>query len=217
MSNRPVRLATTAFVGLGAITACTVAGALIHADSQRDIEEQSALAANHWTVEASADHGTTWNMPITAADDGRLTMSIDTRELQSKSDYRSFTLRTAAGSEVGADVAFDDAELIEGDDAVASQLGVRAVRSLDGTCAAPAFDWERNRSLFSSTDGHPQAFDSTITNASMSLPAATHSTGGAPSTLCFELSLDPAVDAPDGVVTIGWPVEADPKQGHESA
>ena len=138
-------------------------------------------------------------------------MSVDTASLRNQSEYRSITLRTATGSGVGADVQFDDARLIEGDDALASQVGVRAVRSLDGTCAAPAFDAERNMSLFASPTGFPQEFDSTVTLASLSLPPATRTTGGAPSTLCFEFSLDAAADAPDGIVSFAWPVDAEPE------
>lgn len=200
-----IRHATTALVALGAASACALGGSFVHqADTQRDARD-SELRSSSWSVQASTDFGTTWTTPASSYG-GHFPVHVDTAALRSSPSYQSLTLRTSMDSRAQANVTLREGTLIEGDPAAASEVRVRAVRSADGTCAAPTFS-SGSRNLLNADRDDPRPVDSATADQSLRLPGATRTTAGAPVTLCIEASIAPRAPVADEQVTLGWPIE----------
>lgn len=200
-----IRHAATALVALGAASACALGGSIVHqADAQRD-EHQSQLRASAWSVQASTDFGTTWTEPLSSAG-GHFPVSVHTETLRNRPAYEPLTLRTSEGSHAEANVALSAGVLIEGDPAVADAINIRAVKSAQGTCAAPTFS-SGSRNLLAADRTRPHPVNTPTVDQQLRLPGGTRTTAGAPITVCIELSMEPDAPVNDSQVTLGWPIE----------
>lgn len=200
-----IRHAASALVALGAASACALGGTMIHqADTQRDAEE-SALRSSSWSVQASTDFGTTWTAPLSSYG-GHFPVHVSSEQLRSQPVYQPLTLRTSVDSKAEANVSLSGGEVLEGDPASADAIRVRAVRSAEGTCAAPTFE-SGSRNLLAADLEAAHPVDTPTRDQSLRVPGATRTTAGSPVTLCLELSLDPDAAIIPGEVTLGWPIE----------
>ena len=201
-----IRYAATALVALGAVTAGGLTAALLSPGSSRDgAPDGSSLLSSSWSVESAPDYGYAWSAPRQPGSD-TLAVRVDTASLRARPYYQPLTLRTTRGSTAPGEVTFGRGTLAEGDPATAAGIRVRAVVSADGVCAAAAFE-RAPASLLAGDRGTTRPIDATPSGAPVRLPAATASTAGPSVSVCVELSTDPAVPAPDGTVTLGWPVD----------
>lgn len=199
-----IRHAATALLALGAASACALGGSVIHqADTARD-DQESALRSSAWSVQASTDFGTNWTAPVSKYG-GHFPVRVDTAALRGRPAYQPLTLRTSVDSQAGANVSFGAGALIEGDPAVASELRIRAVKSAEGTCAAPTFA-NGSRNLLDADGTQPQPVNTPTVDQALRLPGATRTTSGVPVTVCLEVSIAPGTPVADGQVTLGWPI-----------
>lgn len=198
-----IRHAASALAALAATPTCILGGSMIVQDHDEQIRE-SELRASAWSVQASTDFGTNWTAPVSSYG-GHFPVRVDTAALRSRPDYQSLTLRTSVNSQAEANVAVNAGALIEGDPATASMIRIRAVKSAEGTCAAPTFTGG-SRNLLAADSTRPHPIDTPTVDQSLRLPGATRTTPGVPVTVCLELSIAPDSPVNDGQVTLGWPI-----------
>ena len=201
--------AATTLAALAVLTAGGLGAAVLSPhdpESQKpaDQDDSSSLMSSNWSVETAPDFGVSWSEPNPNGVDG-LRVRVDSAALRQQAFYQPYTMRTTRGSTVAGTATVGTGVLLEGEPLTATAIRVRMVHSPDGTCASGTFDRIGSALLTGGTDAR-RPVDTPPTGEPIDLDAATATTAGPPVTLCLELSVDPAVDAPDGQLTLAWPV-----------
>lgn len=199
-----IRHAASALLALGAASACALGASLIVQDHEADLRE-SELRSSAWSVQASTDFGTTWTAPVSSYG-GHFPVRVDTSGLRNRSAYLPLTLRTSVDSQDDALVEIGEGVLVEGNPAAAADVRIRAVSIEGGACAAPTFD-AGAPSIFTGNGTQPVPVDARTITRPLVLPGGTHTTPGAPVTVCLELSMNSSSPAPDSTLTLAWPLD----------